>query len=80
MTSPSQPKQANIDRLARELFVRCRLCSACHGAVTLAEQLQGCCPHCGAIILAGPIDPDRAREMLATLKARRVVLGLSEWA
>ena len=77
----AEARQANIDYLARGLYDRYRLCSTCSGAVTLAKQLQGRCPHCGAIILAGPdITPERGREMLATLEARRVELGLSEWA
>jgi hypothetical protein len=75
----AEVRQANIDYLARGLYGRYRLCSTCFGAVTLAEQLQGCCPHCQSLILAGPdITPERGREMLATLKARRVELASFE--
>jgi hypothetical protein len=70
-------RQANTDQWARELYTRFHLCGACQGAVTLAEQLGGRCPHCAAQIFAGPFTPDRARERLAELKARRRVLGLS---
>ena len=77
MSTP-QPQQENVDCLARELFDRYHPCPICHTAVSLAEQLAGRCPHCEARILAGPdITPTRARQMLATLKARRVALGLS---
>ena len=76
----SQPRQSDIDYLARDLYARYRRCSACHGLVTLAEQLAAHCPHCRAVILAGPIDPERARVMLDTLRARRVELGLSKLA
>lgn len=71
-----QPKQEDVDRAARELYDPARLCQFCHKAVNLAQQLEGRCPHCDAIIMAGPIDPERARVMLATLKARRASLGL----
>ena len=73
-------RQANTDRWARELYARFHLCGACQGAVTLAEQLGGRCPHCAAPIFAGPLTPDRARERLAELKARRRVLGLRNTA
>ncbi|MBP7687497.1 MAG: hypothetical protein KA765_06310 [Thermoflexales bacterium] len=69
-------RQANIDQAARDLYTRFHLCGACQGAVTLAEQLSGRCPHCAAPIFAGPFTPDRARERLAELKTRRQVLGL----
>ncbi len=70
-------KQADIDRLARELYSRQHLCSACFGRVTWAERFGGHCPHCSAVIMAGPIRPERARAMLAELKARRAELGLA---
>jgi hypothetical protein len=73
-------RQTNTDRSARELYTRFHLCGACQGAVTLAEQLEGRCPHCGAQIFAGPFTPDRARERLAELKTRRRVLGLKNTA
>jgi hypothetical protein len=73
-------RQANTDRWARELYTRFHLCGACQGAVTLAEQLAGRCPHCAAQIFAGPLTPDRARERLAELKTRRRMLGLSNAA
>jgi hypothetical protein len=73
----STPRQEDIDRSARELYDRDHHCGACHGLVSLADQLGGRCPHCGALIMAGPIMPDRAAAMLAELKARRVALGLS---
>ena len=57
-------------------YTRFHLCGTCQGAVTLAEQLAGRCPHCAAQIFAGPFTPDGARERLAELKARRRVLGL----
>jgi hypothetical protein len=69
-------RQANTDRWARELYTRFHLCGVCQGAVTLAEQLDGRCPHCAAQIFAGSFTPDRARERLAELKVRRRVLGL----
>jgi hypothetical protein len=64
------------DQWAREWYMRFHLRGACQGAVTLAEQLRGRCPHCAAPIYAGPFTPDRARERRAELKARRRVLGL----
>ncbi len=71
--------QENIDRSARELFDRDHLCGACHGLISLADQLGGRCPHCKALLLAGPdMTPDRAGAMLAELKARRRELGLSD--
>ena len=74
----STPQQEDIDRLARELYDRYHPCPNCHKVISLADQLSGRCPHCAARILAGPdITPDRARQMSATLKARRVALGLS---
>ncbi|MBI3242329.1 MAG: hypothetical protein HYZ49_08560 [Chloroflexi bacterium] len=73
MMTPTQ--QANLDRMARELYDRRRLCPSCKGAVSLANELQGACPHCGGLLLAGPLfDP---AQMLATLQWRRVELGLS---
>lgn len=75
----AEVRQANIDYLARELYGRYRLCSTCFGAVTLAEQLQGRCPYCGGVILAGPdVTPERGREMLATLEKRRAELASFE--
>jgi len=68
--------QANVDRLARELHAPHRLCLFCRAAVTLADQLRMICPHCRAMILPGPITPERGREMLATLEARRAAMGL----
>ena len=73
----SQPRQADLDYLARGLYHRYLLCRACGGAMTFADALQFRCPHCGAVYLPGPdITPERGREMLATLEARRVELGL----
>lgn len=75
----TQPKQADVDRLARELYAAYRLCSMCFGAVTLADTLTMHCPHCRVVILPGPdITPERGREMLAALRARRAELGLNE--
>jgi hypothetical protein len=52
---------------------------SCFTPVTLADQLGGTpCPGCGALNLAGPIEPEQARYMLKQLKARRRELGLSE--
>ena len=73
-------RQTNTDRAARDLYTRFHLCGACQGAVTLAEQLAGRCPHCAAPIFAGPFTPDRARERLAELKIRRQALGLKNLA
>jgi len=73
----AEARQANIDSLAGQLYDRYRLCSMCFGLVTLAEQLQGRCPRCHSLLLAGPITLDRAREILSTLKRRRVELGLN---
>jgi hypothetical protein len=71
-------QQANRDRLARELYDRDRRCPLCGEWVCLANQLQGQCPHCQAFIMAGPILPERAQEMLDELKTRRRELGLIE--
>ena len=65
------------DRLARELHDAYHLCPQCGGRVSLADQLGGACPHCAALIMAGPITPDRARAMLAELQRRRGDLGVS---
>lgn len=73
-------RQAKTDQWARELYDRFHLCGACQGAVTLADQLGGRCPHCAAPIFAGPFTPDRARERLAELIARRRALGLKPTA
>ena len=79
MTSPNT-QQADVDRLARELY-DLRRWHVCGGLLTLADELQGRCPNCSAVLLAGPdITPEQARAMLATLKARRRELGLSERA
>ncbi len=80
MTNFPKPNQEDVDRAARELYDPARLCQFCGKAVSLAEQLEGHCPHCRAVILAGPITPERARAMLDTLKRRRVELGLSTLA
>ncbi len=69
--------EADVDRLARELYLPDRQCPFCRGAVTLADQLRMNCPHCRAVILPGPITPERAREMLAELTARRAALALA---
>jgi len=75
----SLPKQSNVDRLARDLHAPDRLCPFCRGAMTLADQLRMICPHCRAMILSGPdITLERGREMLATLEALRVAMGLPE--
>ncbi len=71
-------QQSDMDYLARRLYEHDRNCANCGKSISLADQLRGKCPKCGAIMLAGPIDPDRAREMLQELKARRVQLGLPE--
>lgn len=77
----SEVQQADIDRMARELYQHGGYCGGCRHSLTLAEQLQGRCPHCQAFILAGPdITPERGRAMLGTLKARRRELGLPERA
>jgi hypothetical protein len=78
MTTPEEQRQANIDHAARSLYDRFHLCVRCFEPMTLAEQLAGTpCPKCGAINLAGPIDPDQARFMLRQLQARRKELGLN---
>lgn len=74
------PKQEDIDRSARELYQpRAPHWPGCGGLLALADSLHMRCPHCGAFTtqgLAPEITPERAAEMLATLKARRVELGL----
>ncbi len=65
------------DRLARELHDRYHPCPQCGGLVSLADQLGGACPHCAALIMAGPITPDRAGAMLTELLRRRGDLGMS---
>lgn len=69
-------QQSDFDYLAQRLYEHDRTCAKCGKAIALADQLAGKCPKCGALMLAGPIDPDRAREMLAELQARRLALGL----
>ncbi len=75
----SEVQQANVDRMAQELYQTHGHCRQCKQTVPLADALQCHCPHCGAIYLPGAITPERGRAMLATLKARRRELGLSEW-
>ncbi len=78
MTTSEEQRQANIDHAARTLYDRIHLCIRCFEPMTLAEQLGGAkCPACGALNLAGPIDPDLARFMLRQLQARRKELGLN---
>ncbi len=69
-------EQANKDRMARELYQRHGSCGACRKSIALADALLFRCPHCGALYLAGMMTPDEGREMLATLKARRVELKI----
>ncbi len=74
------PDQAQVDQLARELYVRSHRCPhrPCFAEISWANLLQGHCPRCGQILLAGPdITPEMGREMLATLQARRQELRLS---
>jgi hypothetical protein len=78
MNPLSELQSANLDRLARELYLPGRLCPICFSAVTLADQLRMKCSHCRAVILPGPISPERAGEMLAELTARRAALGLEK--
>lgn len=79
MTITEAQRQANIDHAARTLYDPIHLCVSCFTPVTLADQLAGTsCPGCGALNLAGPIEPEQARHMLKQLKARRRELGLSE--
>ena len=77
MTTPEEQRQANIDHAARTLYDRDHLCIRCFEAVTLAEQLAGTpCPQCGALNLAGPIEPEQARFMLRqTAKRARAWSG-----
>ena len=75
------PNQAEIDRLARELFVRSHRCphQPCFVEISWADLLKGRCPRCDQILLAGPdITPQKEREMLATLQTHWRELGLSE--
>ena len=67
------------DRLARELYDRYHPCPQCGGLVSLADQLGGACPHCAALIMAGPITPDRAAAMLTELQRRRGEIGLKNY-
>lgn len=72
--------QAELDRQARELYDRYHMhtVAPCFAHISLYDMLTGTCPKCGGIILAGSeITPERAQEMLATLKQRRRELGLS---
>lgn len=74
------PNQAEIDRLARELYVRGQRCphQPCFAEISWADLLKGRCPRCNQILLAGPdITPEKGREMLVVLQARRKELGLS---
>jgi len=76
-----QVSSAVIDSAAARLYLDFTLCPDCLEPMTLADVLRFCCPHCHAITLAGKgpdVTPERAREMLAELKARRVALGLPE--
>lgn len=78
MTTSEEQRQANIDHAARSLYDRFHLCVRCFEPMTLADQLAGRpCPQCGAINLAGPIEPEQARFMLRQLQARRRELGLN---
>lgn len=71
--------EADKDRLARELYDRTRYHVApCLALISFYDELSGRCPKCGSIIVAGPgITPERAKEMLAELRARREKLGLA---
>ena len=68
--------QSDQDYLAQRLYEHDRTCAKCGKSISLADQLRGKCPKCGAFMLAGPITPDRARAMLSELQARRVTLGI----
>ena len=69
---------AEFDRLARELYLKTTPHSAggCWALLSLADRLSGQCPQCGHLVLAGPITPDTARQMLRELELRRRELGL----
>jgi DNA-directed RNA polymerase subunit RPC12/RpoP len=79
MTASQPFKQNDLDYMARELYDYCRRHVApCLGYISLYDELIGRCPHCGSLIVAGPrVTPERAREMLAVLRARRRELGLT---
>lgn len=73
---------ADLDRAARSLYeplgaaVRCARCGR---ELSLAECLKHECSACGALTVQGlapDVTPERARKMLAALRARRAELGL----
>ncbi len=74
--TPHNTQQENRDRMARELYQHHGYCGACRKSIAVADALLFHCPHCGALYLAGMITPDEGREMLATLKARRMELNI----
>ena len=64
------------ERQARGLYKQARR-HTCGAMLSLADELAGKCPKCGAAVLAWPnITPARAAAMLNELRARRSVLGL----
>ncbi len=69
----------NKDRAARNLYLRLRSCGYCRDPLSLADQLSGPCPRCGALNPADPnLTPEAARALLIELTARRRELGLSD--
>lgn len=64
-----------LTQRARELYQPIHVCQCGH-LVNLAAALKGSCPACHRLSLAGPITPDRARQMLAELEGERIRLGL----
>ena len=62
--------------MARELYQHHGYCGACRKSIALADALLFRCLHCGALYLVGMMTPEEGREILATLKARRVELKI----
>lgn len=73
---------ADLDRAARRLYEplgAAVTCARCRRELSLAECLKHECSACGALTVAGlapDVTPERARKMLAELRARRAELGL----
>lgn len=67
--------QQRLTERAVQLYDLIHFCHCGH-PFTLADGLRGACPRCHRLGLAGPIHPDRARQMLRELETRRREMGL----